>query len=272
MSQAENNAYILGTEREELHRLGLQHQVWGSETRRSWKTAEFSNGQTILDLGSGPGFCSMELAYMVGKEGKVIAVDKSKHFTDFLEKDSQFHGLNIEVQNVDFDHMVLTDDSLDGVYCRWVLAWVNNPEEVVSKIIKSMKSGGVFVSHEYYDWSTLQTEPHLPGIAKGIEGALKSFKDQEGDIDIGRRLPQIFYDEGLEVISIRPMSKIASPNDLSWHWPKSFFHIYFPKLIDATYLTHEEVEAALSDFEELEFMNGSTIHCPQMVEVIAVKP
>lgn len=31
---AEENAYILGTEREELYRLGLQHQVWSGETRK----------------------------------------------------------------------------------------------------------------------------------------------------------------------------------------------------------------------------------------------
>lgn len=70
--------YILGTtEKAELHRRGIQHQVWASETCAGWKLAGFGNGQTILDLGCGRGFCTRDLAYIVGEEGKVIGVDKS---------------------------------------------------------------------------------------------------------------------------------------------------------------------------------------------------
>ena len=72
---SENNAYILGTDAQELHRLGIQHQVWASQAHKGWKLANFRAGQTLLDLGSGPGFCSKELAYLTGKSGKVIAVD-----------------------------------------------------------------------------------------------------------------------------------------------------------------------------------------------------
>jgi len=270
--EREDNSYILGTEREELHRLGLQHQVWAGESRQAWKTAEFSEGQTILDLGCGPGFCTMELAYIVGQHGKVIGVDKSKVFTDFLHQQSLHHGLNIDIQNVDFDNMDIVESSLDGVYSRWALAWINNPEQIVHNLSKAMKSGAVFVAHEYYDWATLQTEPSLPGLNKGIAAALRSFLEQESNINIGKKLPQIFYENDLEVISVRPLSKLAAPHDLAWQWPKSFFHVYFPKLIDKGLISKAEVEAALNDVEELEYKNGSTILCPHMIEVIAVKP
>jgi len=63
MVENEKNAYILGTEREELHRLGLQHQVWASEAREAWKLAEIGHGQRVLDLGCGPGFCTPSRLY-----------------------------------------------------------------------------------------------------------------------------------------------------------------------------------------------------------------
>ena len=72
------DAYILGTDQEELDRLELQHKVWASETRTGWLNAEFREGQTILDLGCGPGSCSTELAEIVGSNGKVVALDRSK--------------------------------------------------------------------------------------------------------------------------------------------------------------------------------------------------
>ena len=52
----EKEAYILGTDSDELHRLGIQHQVWASEAQAGWKAAGINRGDTILDLGSGPGF------------------------------------------------------------------------------------------------------------------------------------------------------------------------------------------------------------------------
>ncbi len=270
MALSENNAYILGTERAELHRLGLQHQVWSSEARRGWKIAEFSYGQTLLDLGCGPGFCTLELGYIVGPEGKVIAVDKSAAFIDFLSQCNQLHQVNIETQQCTFDDMQLIPNSLDGVYSRWALAWIPNPDAIVEKISQALRPGGVFVAQEYYDWSTLQTSPPLPALQTCIAGALKSFKSMEGEIDIGRELPDLFYQHGLEVISTRPLSKLATPDDLTWHWPKTFFNIYFPKVAEMGFLSMQEVEKALAELEELAYIPGATILCPQMVEVVAV--
>ena len=89
MPNQENNAYILGTDIEELQRLGLQHQVWASEAQQGWRNAGFSKGMTILDLGSGPGFCSRELAKIVGHSGKVIAVDKSEAYINYIEESNK---------------------------------------------------------------------------------------------------------------------------------------------------------------------------------------
>ncbi|MBT8231215.1 MAG: methyltransferase domain-containing protein [Bacteroidia bacterium] len=269
---AEKNAYILGTEREELYRLGYQHQVWSKEARKGWEIGEFSYGQTILDLGCGPGFCTQELAYIAGPHGKVIGVDKSRSYIDFLDKTNELHALNIETHCCDFNEMSLSNESLDAIYCRWAMAWISNPEEIINKTCGYLKSGGAFVIQEYYDWSTFQIEPNLPGMTKAIKAALKSMKEQDGDIDIGRRLPAIFYDAGMEVISTRLMPKLATPEDLNWYWPKTFLHIYLPKIVERGFLSQGEVEEALDDFEQLEFINGATIHCPQMIEVVAVKP
>lgn len=271
MSKQENNAYILGTDRDELHRLGLQHQVWSSEARRGWTLAEFGAGQRILDLGCGPGFCTQELAYMLGEEGEVIAVDKSKAYIDFLNSITKLHGLNIKTVCTDFDHMELEEESLDGAYCRWALAWIPNPEEVIAKVRRALVPGGAFVIQEYYDWSTLQTEPSFPSLDKCIAAALDSFKSSDSEIDIGRQIPELFYNQGLEVINIRPMTKLATPESLTWQWPKSFFHIYFPRLVEMGLLDKKICLEGLEEMNELEYLPEATILSPHMVEVIGIK-
>jgi ubiquinone/menaquinone biosynthesis C-methylase UbiE len=267
----ENNAYILGTEAEELTRLGIQHQIWASEAQRAWKAAGFTEGHTLLDLGCGPGFCTRELAYIAGTSGRVIGVDRSAHFISFLNQIAQSHSLNIEAIETDFNDMILEANSLDGMYCRWAMAWISNPEEVLAKVSNAMKPGGKMVLHEYYDWTSHQTEPSLPHLRHAIERCYASFKEQEGDIDVGRHLPKILTNIGMEVKSIRPMSKMARPKDLAWNWPKSFYHIYFPKLVESGYLTAEECELALRDHEALEQDLNSSLCCPLLVEVIAEK-
>jgi len=267
----EQNEYILGTDKEELHRLGLQHQVWASEAHKGWETAGFTAGQTLLDLGCGPGFCTKELAFVVGNSGKVIGIDRSKHFIEFLKQINAQYGLEIDAIQADFNNMVLEPNSLDGMYCRWAMAWIPNVKEVLNNVKKALKPGGKMVLHEYYDWQTHRTEPHKEGINKAIAACLKSFKEQEGEIDIGRELIQICDDIGMKVTSKRLMSKLATPDNFAWHWPKSFYYSYFPRLVDAGYLTPTDVQQALNDQAELECNKNATIFCPVLIEIIAEK-
>ena len=268
----ETNAYILGTDTEELNRLGIQHQVWAEEVQKSWNNAGFTAGNTLLDLGSGPGFCSRELAYIAGPTGKVICIDKSAAYIDFLNKIAKSHALNMIGHVLDFNDMKLDANSLNGMYCRWALAWISNPKEILQKVYAALKSGGKMVIHEYYDWSIHQTEPSLPHLTFAIKQCYTNFKEQEGDIDVGRKLPEILTELGMQIVSTRLIAKIARPKDLTWQWPKSFYHIYFPKLVEYGYLTQEQCDLALRDHQKLEAINSSTLCCPMVIEIIAEKP
>jgi len=268
---SETNAYILGTDHQELHRLGVQHQVWATEAQRGWNLAKFKDGQTLLDLGSGPGFCTKELAYITGASGKLIAVDKSPAFIEHVKQLAKLHHLNIEGICADFNDLHLDANSLDGMYCRWALAWIPNPEEILKKVYDALKPGGKMVLHEYYDWSTHQTEPKLENLTKGISAAYKSFGDMDADLNIGRHLPRILSGFGMKITGIRVMSKLATPTDFEWQWPKSFYNSYFPRLAELGYLNEEDVTAALNDLSVLEKTPGATLCCPLMVEVIAEK-
>ncbi len=269
--EKEASAYILGTDKQELLRLGIQHQVWAEEAQQGWNSAGFREGQTLLDLGCGPGFCTQELAFITGESGKVIGVDKSEGFINHLRRTSELHYLNIESICADFDQMELDPNSLDGMYCRWALAWLPNPREILRKVYEAMKPGGKMVIHEYYDWSTLQTQPEKLNLAMGIAAALKSFKDSEGEIDIGRQLPEVLLAMGMKIRSVRLMPKLAQPDQFVWQWPKTFFYSYFPRLTEAGLLDPAIEKLALSEMEELEKIPGATLCTPLMVEVIAEK-
>ena len=70
--------YVLGTNAEEISRLGLQHRVWRPRALDAWRRAGFRAGQVILDIGAGPGYAALDLAEIVGPTGKVIALERSR--------------------------------------------------------------------------------------------------------------------------------------------------------------------------------------------------
>ena len=268
---SEENAYILGTDEEELIRLELQHKVWLSEAKHGWDLAEFKTGQTILDLGCGPGYCTEELAHIVGKTGKVIGVDRSDAFIAYLNQIKKLNRLSIEPCLADFDTLSLKSESLNGMYCRWALAWIANPKEILTKIKDALKPKGKMVIHEYYNYAAHVTNPEKPALKKAIAAALKSFKDSDFEIDVGSFLPQYFEELGMKIIHIRLMPKLGTPGSMNWEWPKTWYHNYFPRLVSMGYLSKQDVEDALGSVLELEMLPYATLCCPLMVEVIAEK-
>ncbi len=268
----EKGAYVLGTDRAELHRLGFQHQVWASEARRGWEIARFGYGQTVLDLGCGPGFATIDLAYLVGPEGKVIAVDKSENYLNHLQKLAEDHQLtNIEIVHCDFSDLDLSTNSVDRIYHRWALAWVDNVDVIISKMVDALKPGGILVSQEYFDWSTLQLEPIHEDWLVAKRATLRSFKERNSDIDIGRYLPRMFAQQGLSLLSKRPMIKMGQPSDLQWNWPTTFFELYFPRVADMGYMTHVECNKALEWVRHISGNPQSIMLTPTMIEIIAQK-
>ncbi|MBL7213665.1 MAG: class I SAM-dependent methyltransferase [Desulfobacteraceae bacterium] len=122
---AEGNGYLLGMEPAEVQRLEQQHEVWRSLTECAWELAGFGAGQTIVDLGSGPGFTSRDLACLVKESGHVVAVDSSTIATDYLRSIVKKKGMaNLEVITADVADVDLWAWEPDGVFARWLFCYL----------------------------------------------------------------------------------------------------------------------------------------------------
>src|SRR5439155_25174453 len=82
---SQEHDYVLGTHDDEVARLGLQHRVWRPRSLDAWRRAGFTVGQTLLDIGCGPGWASADMAEIVGESGRVVAVDRSRRFLEVVE-------------------------------------------------------------------------------------------------------------------------------------------------------------------------------------------
>jgi SAM-dependent methyltransferase len=157
------------------------------------------------------------------------------------------------------------------MYCRWALAWVSNPKEILAKVRDALRPGGRMVIQEYYQVSTFKTNPERPALRKAINAALKSFNESEFKINMGGYLPEYLEALGMRINHLRLIPKLATPGSMTWEWPKTFFHNYFLRLVAMGYLDNHDVEDAIEDLQGLEMLSYATLCCPLVIEVVAEK-
>ncbi len=191
--------YVLGTHDDEISRLALQHRVWRARALDAWRRAGFTVGQTLLDIGCGPGYASVDLAEIVGPSGRIVAIDRSRRFLDTLEATRLQRGLdNITTLELDLDEADLPTVGADGAWSRWVFAFVKHPRDLLARVGGAMKRGGVLVVHEYFDYSTWRVAPRSRDIEEFVSAVMESWRADGGEPDIGLDLPIWLEELGFE--------------------------------------------------------------------------
>ncbi len=264
--------YVFGTHSAELERLGLQHRVWRPDVTDAWRRAGFTSGQTILDLGSGPGFLSMDLAEIVGSEGRVIALDRSSDFLNHLNTEATKNGLqNVFTHCLNLDEEEIPNVPLDGAYARWLFAFLRNPKKLLERVVKNLRVGGTLVIHEYFHYHTFGFTSPSPAFEVFIAAVLKGWYAEGGKPDIAPELLTWCQELGLHIESIKPIVHIVTPESYIWQWPKSFVEVSPWRLADLGYMTKSEVEALQSEFAAFESDGRIRIITPAVLEIIARK-
>jgi ubiquinone/menaquinone biosynthesis C-methylase UbiE len=85
--------YVLGTHAAEVERLGVQHRLWRARMLDAWRAARIGPGQTVIDVGAGPGYAALDLAEIVGAAGRVVALERSRRFLDVIAERARVRGL-----------------------------------------------------------------------------------------------------------------------------------------------------------------------------------
>lgn len=107
-------------------------------------------GMTICDMGCGNGFYSLQLAKMVGNEGKILAVDIQSEMLRLLKARAEAQGIeNIELVLGDIDDPKLPEGKVDLIMCVDVYHEFSHPEEMLAGMRKSLKPDGMIVMLEF---------------------------------------------------------------------------------------------------------------------------
>jgi len=269
---SKTNDYVLGTHDGEISRLGLQHHVWRPHMLDAWMRAGMTTGSRVVDIGSGPGYASLDAAEVVGPDGEVVGVERSSNFLSFARRQLERR----DISWVRFLERDLVEDALelsgfDLAWCRWVASFVANPRTLVRRIADSLRSGGRVVFHEYQSYATWRSIPASKPIDKFVAEVMSSWRASGGEPDIAPALIPLLTESGFKLREVRPLIFAVRPSQFMWKWPAAFGLCNSQRMADLNQVSQEWSDAVHSEIATLSANPNAVMITPMVMEIIAEK-
>lgn len=107
--------------------------------------AELSEGQVVLDLGSGGGIDVLLSATRVGPTGKAYGLDMTDEMLDLARRNQREAGVeNVEFLRGEIEQIPLPDDSVDVIISNCVINLSGDKPKVLREAARVLKPGGRF--------------------------------------------------------------------------------------------------------------------------------
>ncbi|KAL9118658.1 MAG: hypothetical protein Q9187_004795 [Circinaria calcarea] len=156
--------------------------------------ANLSEGQSVLDLGSGGGFDCFLAANKVGLNGRVIGIDMTEKMVELARRNAANGGYsNVTFLNSRISQLPVDDASIDCVLSNCVLNLVPAAEKprVFAEIHRVLKPGGYVAVSDFLAYKPLPQEmiddPRLQAgcVSGAVETAvMRKYLQQAGFSDI----------------------------------------------------------------------------------------
>lgn len=167
--------------------IGLRDDVYRRPLATALLRLGLEEGWRCVDVGAGGGDVSVALAEMVGRDGRIYAVDSDPATRDEVAQAAAAAAAAQVVALTQAGEDLSLPEEVDLAFCRFLLLHVLEPIDVVRKMAASVRPGGWVVAQE-------------PITSAGrIAGAALSMPDARHP-DIGALLPALVRDAGLEVV------------------------------------------------------------------------
>jgi hypothetical protein len=108
---------------------------------------------------------------------------------------------------------------------------VPRPRDLLARAADAIRSGGVFVSHEYFDYGTWRSMPPSPLFEEFVQATIDNWRRSGGEPDIGREVPHWLEELGFTIESATPLIDVITPDDFAWRWPASFMDVGLTPLV-----------------------------------------
>src|SRR5438876_6424728 len=165
--------------------LGLRNDVYRRPLATALDRLGLREGWRCVDVGAGGGDVSVALAEVVGRDGRVYAVDSDPTARDEVARAAAAHAQVIAITQAGED--LLLPEPVDLAFCRFLLMYVDDPVLVLRRMGAATRAGGWVVAQE-------------PITSAGRVGGTALAMPDVPRPDVGADLPALVRDAGLEIV------------------------------------------------------------------------
>ena len=217
-----------------------------------WRTAANSaahllphlhGGQRLLDVGSGPGTITADLARLVAE---VVAVEVTEEAAELTRAELERQGITQATVLVgDVHDLDLADGGFDVVHAHQVLQHVADPVGALREMVRVTRPGGLVAARDS-DYGHFSWHPASPGLDRWLELYDAAARANGGEPHAGRMLLAWAHAAGAtEVVASSSTWCFADPEDRAW-WGS-----LWADRITSTALAHQLVDQGRATVEEL---------------------
>jgi SAM-dependent methyltransferase len=142
-------------------------------------------GWRCVDVGAGGGDVSVALAEIVGRQGRVYAVDSDPRARDETAVAAAAFSQVLAITQAGED--LLLPEQVDLAFCRFLLMHVIDPAAVLDRMRRAVRPGGFLVAQE-----PITSAGRVDGVPLSMPGARHP--------DVGARLPALVQEAGAHIV------------------------------------------------------------------------
>ncbi len=165
--------------------LGLRNDVYRRPLATALERLGLSEGWRCVDVGAGGGDVTVALAELVGRRGRIYAVDSDPRTRDEVARAAAAHAQVIALTQAGEDLQL--PEPVDLAFCRFLLMHVHEPLAVLRRMAGVARPGGWVVAQE-------------PITSAGRVGGKPLSMPDARHPDVGAVLPSLVRDAGLEFV------------------------------------------------------------------------
>lgn len=165
--------------------IGLRNDVYRRPLATALDRLGLREGWRCVDVGAGGGDVSVALAEIVGRDGRVYAVDSDPQRRDEAASAAAEHAQVIALTQAGED--LTLPEPVDLAFCRFLLLHVVDPVAVLRRMGAAVRPKGWVVAQE-------------PVTSAGRVGGEPLAMPDARHPDVGALLPGLVRDAGLEVV------------------------------------------------------------------------
>ena len=163
------------------------HRTRTAQNSAAYLLPQLRPGLDLLDIGSGPGTITADLAGLVAP-GRVTAVEVSESALAITRAEIERRGLaTVDFAVADVHDLQFPSDSFDVVHAHQVLQHLADPVRALREMVRVCRPGGVVAVRDG-DYHAFTWYPARPGLDRWQELYQAAARANGGEPDAGRHL------------------------------------------------------------------------------------